>query len=120
MIEVGQLRYEPSAPEGTAVFSAEGLALLRAALQTQWRWSAETIETSPTLRVALQRICSDAKQGSAPPERFLVAFKSVLQGAPALRRLPAGPERDEYVARIVSICIEEYYRDTTRRDGARL
>jgi hypothetical protein len=118
MIEVGQLRSETNLAEGAAVFSAEGLALLRAALQPQWQWNDEKLESSPTLRMALRRICWDAKSSNARPERFLVAFKNALQSAPALRRLARGPERDEYIARIVSLCIGEYYRDTTPEEVA--
>jgi hypothetical protein len=120
MIEMDRFRAGATSPENVAVFSAEGLALLRAALQPQWRWSDESLESSPTLRVALRRICNDAKDGKARPEQFLIAFKNALQSAPALRRVTPGPERDEYVARIVSMCIDEYYRDATEHNVATL
>lgn len=119
MIE-GLLSTEVNATEHGAVFSVEGLALLRAALQPQWQWDDEKLESSPSLRIALRRICSDAKSRNAKPERFLIAFKNALQSAPALRRLPRGPERDAYVARIVSLCIGEYYRDPTAENLATL
>ena len=116
MMELLKLRTETNAADGSAVFSADGLALLRAALQPPHLWCDDRIEASPTLRVALRRICSDAKSSNARPERFLVAFKSALQSAPAMRGLARGPERDDYLARVVSLCIDEYYRDTKSRN----
>src|SRR5947209_8028918 len=118
MIELGELRKQPNVGAGTTPFSAEGLALLRASLQPPQPWSGEKIESSPTLREALRRICSEARQSDARPEQFLVALKSVLQSAPAMRRLAPGPERDDYVARLVSLCIKEYYRDAEILNGA--
>ena len=120
MMEMASLRMGASSAEDGVVFSAEGLVLLRAALQSQSRWSDEKVESSPTLRVALRRICSDAKNSNARPEQFLIAFKRALQSAPTLRRLAPGPERDEYTARIVSLCIHEYYREGTAPTAAAL
>jgi hypothetical protein len=111
MIELAELRKQSNPGDGAALFSAEGLALLRAAMQPPHPWNDEKIDSSPTLRLALRRICSEGRQSDARPEQFLVALKSVLQSAPAMRRLAPGPERDDYVARIVSLCIKEYYRD---------
>jgi hypothetical protein len=31
---------------------------------------------------------------------------------PALQRLTPGPDRDDFVARLVSLCINEYYGDS--------
>jgi len=120
MTEMGSLRMGARSADDEAVFSAEGLALLRAALQPQWRWDDEKVESSPTVRVALGRICSDARISNARPEQFLIAFKRALHSAPALRRLAPGPERDEYIARIVSLCIHEYYREGTAPTAAAL
>jgi len=47
------------------------------------------------------------------PESFLIAFKKALEMVLTVRRLTREPDRGEF-ARLVSLCIEEYYGDTRR------
>lgn len=89
------------------VLSSEGAAALYAALEN--RRTTHDLASSPTARDAVRRICDEAKREHWPPESFLIALKTALAAAPAVRRLPRGPERDEFVGRVVSLCIEEYY-----------
>lgn len=91
--------------------SAEAVAALHAALE-----SARThfVPTSPKVMDALRRVCDAAKRENWPPELLLIAFKRALDTAPGIQHLTRGPDRDEVVARLVSLCIVEYYRDQHR------
>jgi len=90
------------------ILSPEGAAALYAALEN--RRTTHDLASSPAARDAVRRICDEAKREHWPPELLLIAFKKALETAPAVRRLARRPERDEFVGRLVSLCIEEYYR----------
>ena len=92
--------------------SPDGTAALCAALDD--RSTTRDLASSAIARDAVRRICDEAKRERWPPESFLLAFKKALEMAPAVLRLTMGPDRDEFVARLVSLCIEQYYRDTRR------
>ena len=57
---------------------------------------------------ALSRICAEARREHIPAERLLVAFKSVWNSLPEVRRLP-GHQAVEEVRDLVTHCIERYY-----------
>lgn len=90
-----------------ARLSEEGLTALRSALGTTLA-DGDPVK-SPALRHAVQRICVDARRNDWPPERLLVAFKTAVQTLAAVQRLTREPDRDDFVRRLVSLCIEEYY-----------
>jgi hypothetical protein len=92
------------------VFSAEGVAALHGALGAEVADRDPT--TAPRVREALRGLCREAKLKNWPPELLLIAFKAAVDTVPAVRRLARGPERDGFVARLVSICIKEYYGDS--------
>ena len=102
----------------TPRLSAEAVAVLHAALENAPADRAPT--ASSALQRALQRICVDAKRSDWPPERLLIAFKAALYGLPVMQRLPRGPDRDEFVAHLVSRCIGEYYLGPQRSADAQL
>jgi hypothetical protein len=87
--------------------SKEGVAVLSAALDSAI--ATRNPASSEALNHALKRICIDARGSEWPPEWLLIAFKSALYTLPALEGLTRGPERDEFVARLVSLCIDEFY-----------
>jgi hypothetical protein len=95
-------------PRVTARLGAEAVAVLHAALEQEIGRRMPT--SSPGLSDAIRRICLDAKRNAWPPESLLVAFKAALHSVPALQGLTSGPDRDAVVARLVSLCIDEYYR----------
>ena len=85
----------------------DAVAMLRAALDSAVAgrypaWSA-------ALKDAVKRICIEARRSDWPPEQLLIAFKSALYALPSVQALTRGPERDEFVAHLVSLCIDEYY-----------
>lgn len=80
--------------------------LLRSALEGR---PAESVITSEQ-RDVIRRICSAPERQSFEPEDFLIAFKlALVEGANAVR-IPPGPERNDFLARLVSAYIEEFYR----------
>ncbi|HKW46959.1 MAG TPA: hypothetical protein VJN70_05920 [Gemmatimonadaceae bacterium] len=95
------------AERANARLSEEGLAALRKALDTTLA-DGDPV-SSPALKHAVQRICIDARRSDLPPERLLVAFKTAMHTLPAVQRLTRGPDRDDFVRRLVSLCIDEYY-----------
>jgi hypothetical protein len=93
----------------------EAVAVLRAALDNvvAGRYPA----WSAALNDALKRICIDARRSDWPPEQLLIAFKSALYALPSVQHLTRGPERDEFVSHLVSLCIDEY-SGKPQRSGA--
>ena len=61
------------------------------------------------LRFAIRLICHDARRSDWSPESLVVAFKTAVHSVPALQRLPRGPKRDEFITRLVTLCINEFY-----------
>ncbi len=60
--------------------------------------------------MALRQICSAPERTSFEPEDFLIAFKLALVDAANDAGIPPGPERNDFLARLVSVYIEEFYR----------
>jgi hypothetical protein len=100
------------ASPGKLQFSAEAVSALHTALG-DGSGNHDPI-SSPAFNDALWQICSEAKLKDWRPESLLIAFKTTLETVPAVRRLARGPDRDEFVARLVSRFIVEYYRDARR------
>lgn len=61
-------------------------------------------------RAVIRRICAAPERQTFEPEDFLIAFKLALVEAANAVRIPPGPERNEFLARMVSVYIEEFYR----------
>ncbi len=70
-------------------------------------------------RTAIRQICMAPEKQSFAPEDFLIAFKLALANAANDVGIPPGPERNDFLARLVSVCIEEFYRSAPRSDGAK-
>jgi hypothetical protein len=94
-------------PRERPCLSAEGVALLHAALEKEV--GSRSSKSSAALKHAIRRIATDAKRRNWPPEWLLVAIKAAAYSLPALERVPRGPERDEIVAHLVAVSIDEYY-----------
>ena len=61
-------------------------------------------------RAVIRRICSAPERQTFEPEDFLIAFKLAIVDAANAVKIPPGPERNEFLARLVSVYIEEFYR----------
>ena len=68
-------------------------------------------------RLVLRQICSAPERLSFEPEDFLIAFKLALADAANDAGIPAGPERTDFLSRLVSVYIEEFYRSPLSGDG---
>lgn len=80
--------------------------LLRKALGGR---ASESIVTSEQ-RAVIREICSAPERQSFEPEDFLIAFKLALADAANAVGIPLGPDRNDFLARLVSVYIEEFYR----------
>jgi len=68
-------------------------------------------------RLVLRQICSAPERRAFEPEDFLIAFKLALADAANDVGIPPGPERNDYLSRLVSACIEEFYRYSSNGAG---
>ena len=63
------------------------------------------------LRPQIRCWCEQARQRQLAPEQFLVVIKSQLVRVPGFRRMARDASaRERALERIVSMCIEEYFR----------
>jgi hypothetical protein len=95
--------------------------LLRTALES----GASEITVTAEHRAVIRGICSAPERQRFEPEDFLIAFKLALADAANAVGIPLGPDRNDFLARLVSVYIEEFYRlpvgngAVTSSDGAR-
>ena len=61
-------------------------------------------------RAIIHQICSSPEKGTFAPEDFVIAFKLALTDAANDVGMAPGPERNDFLARMVSACIEEFFR----------
>jgi hypothetical protein len=82
------------------------------------RDGATSKNISDEQRLVLRQICSAPERRAFEPEDFLIAFKLALTDAANDVGIPPGPERNDYLSRLVSVCIEEFYRYSSNGGGA--
>jgi hypothetical protein len=68
-------------------------------------------------RAVVRQICSAPEKVNFAPEDFLIAFKLALANAANEAGLAPSQERNELLEKMVSVCIEEFYRTSTASDG---
>lgn len=74
-------------------------------------------------RAVIRRICCAPERESFEPEDLLIAFKLAIVDAANAVGIPPGPYRNDFLARLVSVYIEEFYRvpqsseSMKKRDG---
>ena len=74
------------------------------------RDGATSKTVSDEQRLVLSQICSAPERKVFEPEDFLIAFKLALADAAKEVGIPPGPERNDHLSRLVTACIEEFYR----------
>jgi hypothetical protein len=89
--------------------------LLRTALRLNGKGRAPTSEQ----RTIIKQICSSPEKLTFAPEDFVIAFKLALTNAANEVGIRPGPDRNELLARLVSICIEEFFRSPSAGDASR-
>jgi len=68
-------------------------------------------------RSVLRQICAAPERVAFEPEDFLIAFKLALVDAADEVAIKLGPERNDFLSRLVSAYIEEFYRSPVSGDG---
>ena len=69
-------------------------------------------------RSALTEIYEGGLRRMHTPDEFLAAFKSALSDATEYAGIRAGREREELLAQLVAVCMEELFTPDSRLDGA--
>jgi hypothetical protein len=95
---------------------AAHVELLVNALKAGWTTSRATVEQ----RAVIREICLGPERAHYAPEDFLIAFKLALVEAANTARVAPGPERNDLLADLVSVYIDEFYRSAGLMTGARV
>lgn len=61
------------------------------------------------LRLPVRRLCVFAHAEDMRAEELLVRFKEVWASLPPLAELPRGRQRNDLMAQVATMCIEEFY-----------
>ena len=64
----------------------------------------------PMLGDAMRRLSSDAKAKEISAAHLLIVLKNLLSSLPELRQVTEPGERDLMKQRVITACIEQYYR----------
>lgn len=106
----GEPRDTPSCPKLTPDHT-----LIDATTRTiQIALQAQSGETDPRLRDEIQRLCADGRRLGARPEELIVLFKKVWTSLPQAHGQPRDGGNSA-LDRVITMCIEEYYRGDSRR-----
>lgn len=72
---------------------------------------------TPEARDAIVMLCADARRDGWPPEQLLIAVKDACAGSPEISHLTSTSERDAFLAKIITACIQEYFAPTPPTSG---
>jgi hypothetical protein len=100
-------------PASFPEFSDEAIEQLNRALQ--FYVSSWDEVRHATLRLSLERLCSEAHAAQLGPERMLVAVKAAWGRVPGIERVDIERARVAF-ERVVGYCIEAYYGEGTRSE----
>lgn len=84
----------------------ETISAVRAALAEYVRQG----ERSPQLGRALQQLASEAHAKGISAEHLLIVLKNLWSSLPEVRNIEKPADREKLKQKIVTACIEEYYR----------
>ena len=79
-------------------------------LRTALRLSGTAHTVTSEQRAIISQICSAPEKLAFAPEDFVIAFKLALTNAANEVGIRPGSDRNELLARLVSVCIEEFFR----------
>lgn len=79
-------------------------------LRTALRLSGTARTVTSEQRAIISQICSAPEKLAFAPEDFVIAFKLALTNAANEVGIRPGSDRNELLARLVSVCIEEFFR----------
>lgn len=69
------------------------------------------------LRAPVQQLCVFAHSEEMKAEELLVRFKEIWSNLPPLSGLPRGRQRNDLMARVATMCIEEFYGPPPGKNG---
>lgn len=69
------------------------------------------------LRPSVRQLCIFAHSEELRAEELLVRFKDIWANLPPLVGLPRGRQRNELMARVATMCIEEFYGPPPGQDA---
>jgi hypothetical protein len=90
-------------------------ALLRSAMSDG---ATDKKSVTSEQRSILRQICSAPERRTFEPEDLLIAFKLALVDAANDVGITPGPDRNDFLSRLVTAYIEEFYRYPIIGDGA--
>ena len=91
----------------------------RALLDNAFKAAQTQFVVTPQMRSAIKEICTTREKLAHEHEDSLIAFKIALVDAATAANIRPGPERNDLLAKLVTIYIEEFYSSTTGpADGA--
>lgn len=71
------------------------------------------------LRAPVRQLCVFAHSEDVSAEKLLVRFKEIWANLPPLAGLPRGRQRNDLMARVATMCIEEFYGPSPGRAAPR-
>jgi hypothetical protein len=89
-------------------------------LVTALRSASNKTRVTAEQRAVIREICSAPERAHYAPEDFLIAFKLAIVEAANTARIPASPERNDLLAALVTVYIDEFYRASNDGDAVRL
>lgn len=74
-------------------------------------------KSAAELRTPVRQLCIFAHSEDLSAEQLLVRFKEIWANLPPLAGLPRGRQRNDLMARVATMCIEEFYGPPTEGRG---
>jgi hypothetical protein len=94
-------------PRSAPTISSAAMDALRHSLQGDYRADGKLARAR--VRRAVQIVCADARLKRYTPERLLIDVKDALRVLPEVQQMQRGPERDEFISSVVTLCIDEFF-----------
>jgi hypothetical protein len=105
------VRSRPNPPEFSSRAGATQTAPTWDAIGAELGSALQPGREPESLRALVRLWCEEARRRDLAPEQFLVVLKSQFARVPELRRRAGDePAHNALMERIVTMCIEEYFR----------
>jgi hypothetical protein len=85
----------------------------RELLDNAMKGAQKRLAVTPEMRSVIKEICTTREQLSHEREDSLIAFKIALVDAATSANIRPSPERNDLLAKLVTIYIEEFYSSAT-------
>jgi hypothetical protein len=85
----------------------------RELLENAMKGAQKRLAVTPEMRSVIKEICTTREKLAHEHEDSLIAFKIALVDAATSANIRPSPERNDLLAKLVTIYIEEFYSSTT-------